>query len=84
LIRIQILNTGEDSNDSLSEHIILVVNKCHICEPADAHEHSQEEDQTEVLTVDPEKLGLEESYGEFSAKYRSFHQQQQHQVDSAR
>ena len=44
----------------------------------------EEEEQAEVLAVDPSQLGLQESYGEFSAKYRSFHQHQQLQVDAAR
>ncbi len=35
-IRIQIPTTGEDSNVSFVEHIVIVVNKCHICELADS------------------------------------------------
>ncbi len=45
-----------------------------------------EAEEEEELTVDPTRLGLQphESYGEFSAKYRAFHQHQQDQVETAR
>ena len=49
---------------------------------------SEAEEEEEELAVDPSQLvGLpeeEESYGEFSAKYRAFHHQDQLRVELAR
>ena len=48
-----------------------------------------EEAVEEMAIIDPSKLGLgeeedDESYAEFSAKYKTFHKHQQEKVETAR
>ena len=72
-------------SEQLAKHRELVTKARVVTSDSEAEE---EEAVEEMAIIDPSKLGLgeeeDESYAEFSAKYKTFHKHQQEKVETAR